>query len=39
MVSVGARELTWLKGKNSKNPIMSVGDMMLDITAFEQAKV
>jgi hypothetical protein len=39
MVSVEARELTWLKKKQSKTLITSVGDMVLDMTAFEEAKV
>jgi hypothetical protein len=39
MVSVEARALTWLKKKQSKKLITSVGDMMPDMTAFEEAKV
>jgi hypothetical protein len=39
MVSVEARELTWLKKKQSKKLITSVGDMMPDITALDEAKV
>lgn len=39
MVSVNARDLTWLKIKQSTKLITCVGDMMPEITAFEEAKL